>query len=306
VRAALLLLVCLGLAPLPALAGAPAEDWGEETQLLPEWDYRADEHDSLLTKTAGATASASYSFVNDTLSDTWSITKSPLDWGLKGWLGLGAVAGVTTGMIFLSDEPLRRETRDKPSFEKFGDGIRHLGTGPGLIGLTSGFAIAGWILDRPKELHTARLLMEASTSGYIFNAVGKYSFGRNRPKSNHGARSFDPYGGDLSMPSGEATGAFIMAGIITSQYPHWTVQVLSYSLATGVGLGRIALDAHWGSDVFLSAALGIAVSKAVVHFDRKRRARRAVKEALVPNAKPETRHHYVQLSTRAFRWTYVF
>ena len=66
-----------------------------------------------------------------------------------------------------------------------------------------------------------------------------------------------------------------MAGVVTSQYPSWPVQITAYGLASAVGLGRIALDAHWASDIFVSAVLGIAVSKAVVHLNRKRAEKKA-------------------------------
>jgi membrane-associated phospholipid phosphatase len=94
-----------------------------------------------------------------------------------------------------------------------------------------------------------------------------------------------------------------MAGVVTSQYPQWYVQLTAYSLAAAVGAGRIALDAHWTSDVFLSAALGIAVSKAVVHFNRKRAERRRARDEAP--SEPRTRHFF-QVSPRAFRWTVVF
>lgn len=106
------------------------------------------------------------------------------------------------------------------------------------------------------------------------------------------------------MPSGETTSAFIMAGVVTSQYPTWPVQITAYSLATLVGAGRIALDGHWSSDIFLSAALGIAVSKAVVHFNRERENKRADDQESAASA--DRPRHLFQISTRAVRWTYVF
>jgi hypothetical protein len=236
--------------------------------LLPEWDYDPDPETSTLTKSLGYTASATYSFGNDTVSDTWSIAKSPLHWGVRGWLVAGAVAGATTGMIFTIDGDIRAASQDKPKFYEYGEKIRWVGNGPGLVALTGGMALVGVVFARPKERETARLLLEASAVGYGYTLFGKYTFGRSRPSTNRGPRDFNPYSGDVSMPSGEASSAFVMAGVITSQYPQWYWQITAYSLAAGVGIGRIALDAHWGSDILLSAALGIAVSKAVVQLKR--------------------------------------
>lgn len=224
---------------------------------------------------------------------------------MRGWLIAGAVAGATTGMIFTIDSDIRDASQGKEKFEAYGEAIRWVGNGPGLVALTGGMALVGVAFDRPKERETARLLLEASAIGYGYTLLGKYSFGRGRPSSNHGPRSFDPFSGEMSMPSGEATSAFVMAGVITSQYPQWYWQVTAYSLAAGVGIGRIALDSHWGSDILLSAALGIAVSKAVVHFNRKRAAlRRERKEN--GDTRAVVQRHFVNVTTRSFRWTVVF
>ncbi len=293
--------LAIALLAIGLIAVTPARPVSAQELLLPEWDYEPAVEDSSLRRGLGRSADASYDFANDTISDTWFIARSPVDWRARGWLTLGAVAGITTGMIYLVDERVRDAARPSEAFEDFGHGIRYLGTGPGLAALTGGFAAAGYLFDRPKERETARLLLEASAAGYVFTLSGKYIMGRSRPGTGRGARHFSPFSGSLSMPSGEATSAFVMAGVITSQYPAWPVQLSAYSLATAVGAGRIALDGHWSSDVFLSAALGVAVSKAVVHFNRKRAAQRADGRAAEPAAR-----HFVQLSTRAFRWTYRF
>lgn len=271
--------------------------------LLPEWEYEPAEDAGAVKRGAGRSAEFGWSFVNDTVSDTWSITQAPIHWRWKGWLTAAAVAGVTTGMVYGVDQRVRDASQGNATFREFGEDIRWIGTGPGLVALTSGFALTGWIFDRPKERETARLLLEASASGFVFTAAGKYTFGRSRPRTNDGPFAFDPFSGNVSLPSGETTSAFIMAGVITSQYPQWYWQLTAYSLATAVGAGRIALDAHWSSDVFISAALGIAVSKAVVHFNRKRAAKRKLRG---DKAAPDLTRHFFQISPRAFRWTVTF
>lgn len=273
--------------------------------LLPEWKEPAQPADSAARRTTRKVAEFSYSLLNDTLSDTWSMAKSPVHWRWKGWLSAAVVAGGTVGLMYGVDQRVREDAQSSPGFRDFGDDIRWLGNGPGLAALTGGFALTAWLFDRPKELETARLLVEASLSGLVFVEAGKFTLGRFRPRANHGPFDFDPFSGNVSMPSGEATSAFIMAGVITSQYPQWYVQLTAYSLAAAVGAGRIALDGHWTSDIFLSAALGIAVSKAVVYFNRKRQERRQKLEARGQSQRTY-RRHYFSVTTRAFRWTYVF
>ena len=289
---------CLVVAALVGALPGPLASGEAHAQalILPEWEYEPQEDHGRVRRGAGHSAEFGWSFVNDTVSDTWSITKSPVHWRWKGWLTAAAIAGTTTGLIYGVDARVRRSSRGNQGFEDFGENIRWVGNGPGLVALTGGFALAGWVFDRPKERETARLLLEASASGFVFTFAGKYTFGRSRPRTNRGPFAFDPFSGEVSMPSGETTSAFIMAGVITSQYPQWYWQLTAYSLATAVGAGRIALDAHWTSDVFLSAALGIAVSKAVVYFNRKRaeeRLRRGGKSSA------PARRHFVQVSPRA-------
>ncbi len=292
-------MACLAIVAVEVVPGAVlAQDL-----ILPEWEYQPEDDHGRWRRGSGHVADASWSFVNDTVSDTWSITKSPIHWRWKGWLTAAAVAGATTGLVYGVDQRVRDGAVGNQTFHEFGEGIRWLGTGPGLAALTGGFALTGYLFDRPKELETARLLLEASAAGFVFTAAGKYTFGRSRPRTNDGPFAFDPFGGNVSMPSGETTSAFIMAGVITSQYPQWYVQLTAYSLASAVGAGRIALDAHWTSDVFLSAALGIAVSKAVVYFNRKRAEKRRLRG---DDAQTPARRHFFQVSPRAFRWTIVY
>jgi membrane-associated phospholipid phosphatase len=113
--------------------------------------------------------------------------------------------------------------------------------------------------------------VESTAISYLIQSSFKHAFGRSRPSSERGPRSFEFFGGDKSMPSGEVTLAFTMAGVITSQYDQWWVKLLAYSLAAAVGAGRIARDSHWASDVVVSAALGTAVAKSVVWRHRKRK-----------------------------------
>jgi hypothetical protein len=75
--------------------------------------------------------------------------------------------------------------------------------------------------------------MEASAVGYGFNTGFKYIIGRSRPGSGSGPRKFETFSGELSMTSGETTVAFVMAGVVTSQYPAWPVKISSYFVGDG-------------------------------------------------------------------------
>ena len=57
----------------------------------------------------------------------------------------------------------------------------------------------------------------------------------------------------------------------SEHFPHPAVSLLSYGVASFAGLSRIYDDKHWGSDVFIGAALGAAVGKFVANVNEGRR-----------------------------------
>lgn len=324
-------LLALLTSPLPAAsdepAGAPATGpaepaeappsaepaaYGGAERLLPEWRYEPSDDWGLAKRAGGRGAKIGWDFLNDSVSDSWYTLSSPIGWRWRQWLIVGASAGVTTGLVFLADEPLREAAIGSERFHQFGENVRWIGQGGALLGLSGGFLISGLALDRQKDLDTVRLLLEASLIGHGYGLAAKYTIGRARPRTGEGARAFSAFSGDVSMPSGEALNTFLLAGVVTSQYPSWPVQVVSYGVAGLVGAGRIALDAHWGSDVFVSAVIGVAVSKTVVKLNRIRARERARMRdlELAGRSTPSLRHrrgrHFIGATARSVHWTYVF
>jgi len=298
-------------APEPS-AELPEEQRGQFDHILPEWDFAPDDDWSATRKVSGRGAKIGWDFVNDTVSDVWYTASSPVRWRWQEWLIVGGAAGFTTGLIFLVDEPLRDAARGNERFWEFGENIRWVGQGGALAGLTGGFLISGLVFDRQKDLDTVSYMLESVLIGHGYGLAMKYTAGRFRPRTGAGARAFEPFSGNVSMPSGEALNVFILAAVVTAQYPSWPVQVVSYGVAGAVGAGRIALDAHWGSDIFVSAVLGIAVGKTVVKLNRTRdrdrvaRKRLELKGAATPSLRRPKGRHYFGATARSFRWTYVF
>lgn len=303
-----------GVAPIgdPVAAGPEAAVDGAFARVLPEWEDAPGEDAGWMRRASGRTAEIGWDFVNDTVSDTWYTATSPVRWRWRGWLIVGGAAGATAGLILLADEPLRDAANRSERFHQFGENIRWVGQGGALLGLSGGFLLSGLVLDRPKDVETTRLLLESSLIGHGYGLALKYTAGRLRPRTDAGPRAFEPFSGNVSLPSGEALNVFLLAGVVTAQYPSWPVQILSYGIAGAVGAGRIALDAHWGSDVFVSAVLGIAVSKAVVKMNRirarDREARRRLDRAgrATPSLRRAGGRHFFSATARSFRWTYVF
>ena len=138
----------------------------------------------------------------------------------------------------------------------------------------------GRIADKPgladMGLHAAEALILVTG---IQSAI-KPVVGRRRPVASE---DHDPYrfglgkgfhdGNSRSFPSLHAGGTFAFATAVTSEvrrhWPHltWYVAPPLYGAAVAVGMGRMYTGAHWVSDTFFGAALGIAVGAKVVRYN---------------------------------------
>ncbi|MEE2673163.1 MAG: phosphatase PAP2 family protein [Myxococcota bacterium] len=298
------LIAVLLLAVAPASVAEPDPEILDDLLLLPEFEFEYDPDDNLAKRAALRTVNESYSLINETVSDTWNISISPLDWRTREWLTFLGVAGATTGLIYLADEDVRDAALDNGHFQRFGDEIQRFGRGPALIAISGGFLVSG-MLFRDKEIETAKMLIEASAIGQGYSVLLKRAIGRKRP-GPFGPRYFDPWSTEFSLPSGEVTNAFTVAAVIGEQYPNWPARVLSYGLAAAIGAGRIATDDHWASDVFVGAALGTFVGRSVAHFHQQRARRSHERDRLGIGKAAHQPRHYFALSTRGFRWSVRF
>ena len=72
-----------------------------------------------------------------------------------------------------------------------------------------------------------------------------------------------PDGTSLSFPSGHTTFAFVGASLLSKEYGGRSVwySVAGYSVATSVGLLRMANNRHWLSDVLVGAGTGILATE---------------------------------------------
>ena len=299
-------LLLLAIASASAAEAEPEPDPRifDDLLLLPDFELEYDPGDALARRGALRTVNESYSLINETVSDLWNISISPLDWRAREWLVFLGVAGTTTGLIYLVDEDVRDAALDNGHFQRFGDEIQAFGRGPALLAISGGFLISGMIY-RDKEIETAKMLIEASAIGQGYSTLLKRAIGRKRP-GPFGPRYLDPWSTEFSLPSGEVTNAFAVAAVVSEQYPNWPARFFGYGFAAAIGAGRIATDDHWTSDVFIGAALGTFVGRSVAYFHKECARRTRERERLdIEKAAYPTRHFFA-LSTRGFRWSVRF
>lgn len=194
---------------------------------------------------------------------------APFHWDRGDWMTAGGVmlvAGVLRG-------------RDQQTSEWFSSGeggrlgratafAKPLGDGKFTLPLLAGFYLYGRSRGDTRAMTTARAGLESFLIAGAIATAGKKTFGRWRPHDNLGpGRWGEPgEGSHSSFPSGHTTVAFAVATVIARQYPEqrW-VAPLVYSLATMTGISRIHDREHWGSDVFIGAAIGYFTGRMVVN-----------------------------------------
>lgn len=112
--------------------------------------------------------------------------------------------------------------------------------------------------------------MAAVVSGGIAVQFLKHLIGRCRPYLEDQGACLATFAGPSflnghdSFPSGHTTTAFAMAGVVATIYPG--ARLLWYAFATVIGLSRLAVNAHYLSDVMAGAALGLTVAFVVVRL----------------------------------------
>jgi len=199
------------------------------------------------------------------------------------WVGGGLLV---TGALLASDQgtynTVRRTRENNPWMKKVSPYISQFGSyyGISVIGAFAGF---GFIAHDNKALETSYMAFESFIESGIWTRVLKLVAARERPsaaniyshesggewwgifqefnKSKRGrsVSSFDAF------PSGHTASAFSIATVIANQYNSTLiVPILSYSVASLVGIARIVDDTHWASDVFVGAVIGYLTSKQIL------------------------------------------
>jgi len=214
----------------------------------------------------------SAAYARRVLEDAGSLLASPLRWDTQNWLIFAGIGATTAGLMFV-DKGIRHQVQKNRS--EFTDSVTSVLRPleefvP--VALVAGMAGTGYAFDIPKLKAVSADALEASLiSVGAFAVPTKFFTGRSRPDKNRGPADYRPFNLGSSQPSFTTANAFAVASVLSEHFPHPAVSLLSYGLAGLAGLSRIYDNKHWASDVFLGAALGTVIGKAVVKLNENRR-----------------------------------
>ena len=205
--------------------------------------------------------------------DTGSILVSPFRMKGRDALQLGAVLAAT-GIIMIYDEEIHaafnrnaEEFPLKPMLE-VGRFLDPVGYGAMNVYYLGGLGASYLFRWETGEAMFGQILTSFVVYGLLKVPV-ETIVGRARPYQGQGAYSF---GNDdaTSFFSGHTVNVFQLATVVSHHVDRSWFDVAAYFGATCVGFQRIEADAHWPSDVFLSAAFAIAVSRGVIALHEQR------------------------------------
>jgi membrane-associated phospholipid phosphatase len=187
-------------------------------------------------------------------------------------LPTAAFLAVAAGLIALDPIEASAARRNAGTLRGFNNIFSSNATALGTLAAPLAFYATGLIRHDSYAQHTALLAGEAVADAEILSFVLKDATTRRRPASTATGGNFSDswtegtgLTGNGSFPSGHTIAAFSVATVVARRYGrHRWVPWVAYGLAGAVGFSRLSLSAHYGSDVFVGAALGYAVSRFTV------------------------------------------
>lgn len=198
----------------------------------------------------------------------------PVRWDGEDLLILGGVAASTAILYAFDDDTQRFFNNQKDDIPKeiLDFGFR-LGKPLFNYGLTTGIYVTGLITKNEKIRKTGVLLISSATVGGLIQSVVKTLAGRARPDTGRGRdelRFYDTRAGFHSLPSGHTVLSVTLAHAIAKQFKNPFVKGGIYAIGAVSPISRMWLGAHWLTDVFLGAALSIAVVEGVDHYMKRK------------------------------------
>ncbi len=210
---------------------------------------------------------------------------APFKFTKKQWLITGGVIGITAVLLHFDngiDEWARVQKQKHGWVNKSSPQITLFGSAYAMSTVAAVGLISAAIKNE-KGVQTSLLATQALITSAAWAQLIKHFTGREDPSATYiyskkpGGQWWGPfaqYDQDLpvyksissfdAFPSGHTAAAFSIATVFATQYKDIkAVPIISYSLATLVGISRLTEHAHWTSDIFVGGLIGYVCGKQV-------------------------------------------
>ncbi len=198
--------------------------------------------------------------------DARSYIVAPFHWNHTDWTRAGLFGAGLAG-LFAVDKNINHwfVRNNSPSKDRFAHDTQWLGE-TGALAFSGALWVYGSASGSEWSRTTGAEALESSLiSGVMTNVFLKRIVGRARPRDTGGTTRFEMFSGNASFPGGHATEAFAVASVIGARSDNWVAPTIAYTVATLVGFDRMQLNAHFASDIWAGAALGLTTGKFLVH-----------------------------------------
>jgi membrane-associated phospholipid phosphatase len=215
---------------------------------------------------------------------------APFKFKTKQWLITGAAIGITAILLHFDndiDKWARVQKQEHRWVNKSSPVITQFGSTYGISSVAA-IGLLSAAFKKQKGVQTSLLATQALLTSAAWVQLIKHFTGREDPSASYiyskipGGKWWGPfsqYDQDVpvyksissfdAFPSGHTAAAFSIAAVFASQYNDIkAIPILSYSMATLVGISRLTEHQHWASDVFVGGLIGYVCGKEVVaHFN---------------------------------------
>lgn len=216
-------------------------------------------------------------------ADAGKCTTSPIHWKGNDWLKFVAL-GATGLALHQLDVPLNKMAyrNDSRLMKDFGNVFDPVGNLLYVLPAIGGTYLVSHLAGNEELSGLAITAGKAVMIANTFVTYGKVLAHRHRPSEDIPSKPNQWDGPRLDLKnasffSSHTTTAFSLATVIASTYSnHKWVPPVAYTLASLIGVSRIAAHDHWATDVFVGAVIGYSVGKLVYKLNRSKKIKLVV------------------------------
>jgi membrane-associated phospholipid phosphatase len=208
-------------------------------------------------------------------NETWNFIKQPTKWDGSDWLKIGLLGGGTF-LVMQLDKPIRNLIDTDRKYAK--SYPIEFGNMWGEIYFTellfAGFSVYA-LYNGDKTAHKIAFeIAQATCYTFLVNGSLKFIIGRARPYLQEGNQTYVPFSeysnpDHQSIPGGHTGITMALTTILSRNAKPLWLKILAYVPAGLSMIGRVYLDKHWTSDVFLGGAIGYLTATWVVDQHEK-------------------------------------